>query len=229
MRDTTRSLRTTAAVCLVTNAVLSAVSVVTQPALHSGGVSRLAELEAAAPRSAIAGVTFVLAQLPFILAVLGIAWLVWDKAPRLARVGAALGVIGGFGHAVIGGVLLSEVVMASDATHRSALGAFDTILESSPVMVFSLLGLAGTVLGLLLLSIGLFRSRVVPVWTPVLVWVFLLLEFAGGAVSQYASYVAVVALTGAFVLLARVLWPEREVDAAAPHSPAQASGAVRTT
>jgi hypothetical protein len=116
-------------------------------------------------------------------------------------------VVGGFGHTVFGGVMLTEVVFSHDSGHRSALAAAFTQLQSTPVMIFALLGLAGTVLGLLLLSIALFRSRVLPAWAPALIWAFLVLEFAGGGVSRYASYLAVVLLSVVFVALARALWP----------------------
>jgi hypothetical protein len=211
MRDATSSFRSTAAICLVANAVLSTVSVVLQPTLGSGSGSRLASIDAARSAGAVSAVAFVVSQLPFILGVLGVAWLLWDRSPRLARVGGTLGVLGGFGHAVFGGISLTEIVMASDRAHRAVLGGLDRTLESSPVMIFALLGTAGTVLGLLLLSVGLFRSRVVPVSVPVLVWAFLVLEFAGSGVSRYASYVAAVLLVIAFVTLARVLWPSTVV------------------
>ena len=205
MRDAISSIRRTAAVSLITAAVLSAVSVVLQPNLSGDAGGRLAAIHAAGPRADVSAVAFVVSQLPFIFGVIGIGSLVRDRAPRLAGIGTVLGVIGGFGHAVFGGVSMAELLMAADTSHGAALAGFDETLQSSPVMMFALAGLAGTVLGLLLLSIGLFRTRVVPVWVPVLLWAFLLLEFAGGGISSYASDLAAVLLLVACVALARTL------------------------
>jgi hypothetical protein len=61
--------------------------------------------------------------------------------------------------------------------------------ESSPVMLFAIVGFGGTVLMLVLLSTGLFRSAIVSRWVPVpvpvLVWSFLVLEFAGSNLTGF--------------------------------------------
>ncbi|MDO5735258.1 MAG: hypothetical protein Q4P15_02160 [Propionibacteriaceae bacterium] len=67
------------------------------------------------------------------------------------------------------------------------------------------MGLLGTVFGILVLAVGLFRSRVVPRWVPAALWLFLLLEFVGSSISEWAVLVSgvfyVVALGGAAVTL----------------------------
>jgi hypothetical protein len=70
-------------------------------------------------------------------------------------------------------------------------------------MIFALLGLAGTVLGMLLLSIGLFRSQVVPRWMPVVVWLFIVVEFVGTGLSDNAAYLSAVLVVLAFGAIAR--------------------------
>ena len=215
MHDFLASFRRTAAIALVADAMLSVVSVVLQPTLPSSEAARLATI-GDGPGPAISAAAFVVSQLPFLIGVLGVAWLAGERTPRLARTGAALAVVGGFGHTVFGGVMLSEVVLAHDSSHRSALAAAFTELQGTPVMIFALLGLLGTVVGLLLLSIALFRSRTLPVWVPSLIWAFLVLEFVGSGVSRYASYLAVVLLIAAFGALARALWPASEVYDAVP-------------
>jgi hypothetical protein len=69
-------------------------------------------------------------------------------------------------------------------------------------MLFSLMGLAGTVIGLLLLAIAMFRTAVVPRWVPALLVAFLILEFAGSSLSSYASDVAGACYLIAFAALA---------------------------
>jgi hypothetical protein len=187
---------------LAATAALSVVSVALQPDLPADHAARLAALHADAVPAAISAVTFLVAQAPMLLAVVGIAALARPGAPRLSRLGAALGWSGAFGHAVFGGLSRGVLLMAADPSRRAAYAHLYARVESSPVMLFALVGLAGTVLGLLLLGVALFRSRVVPRWVPVLVWVFLVLEFAGSGVSRYASYAGSLCLAAAFLSLA---------------------------
>ena len=68
-------------------------------------------------------------------------------------------------------------------------------------------GLLGTVIGLVLLGIALFRSRAVPRWIPVALWLFIFTEFVLTNFSDWASPAAallyVAALTGIAVQLVR--------------------------
>ena len=59
--------------------------------------------------------------------------------------------------------------------------------------------------GPLVLSVGLWRTRVAPRWVPALVGAFILVEFAGSAVTQWSFQVAAVLYLIAFVALARVV------------------------
>ena len=191
--------RTAAAAGLAASAVLSTISVDLQPVLHGDGAERLAALGNAGTSAAISAVSFVLAQLPFIAGVLGIGHLLRRRAPRLSAAGTTLGVLGAFGHAVFGGVMILEVTMAADPSRRAAYAALVDKLSASPVMLFSVLGLAGTVLGLLLLAAGLWRTRTAARWIPAALVAFLVVEFVGSAVSDAASYLSSVLLVAAFV------------------------------
>ena len=117
--------RNVAATALIATAVLSAVSVALQPALTGDGAQRLSALRDAGPSAAISAATFVLAQLPLIVAVLGIGHLLRSGSPRLSASGTTVSVLGAFGHAVIGGVMLAQVAMAADpaAGRRAAYAA----------------------------------------------------------------------------------------------------------
>ena len=143
MKNTASFRRNAAAVGLVTTAVLSAVSVTLQPEFPSGYVDRLAAIDASGVQGQISAVTFLVAQLPFIAAILGIA---------------------------------------------------------------HLLGLLGYVLCIVLLSIGIWRSRLAPRWVPLVLWIFLVVEFVGTSLTEYASPVAGVLFVVAFGQLAVVVW-----------------------
>jgi hypothetical protein len=106
----------------------------------------------------------------------------------------------------MGGTGLIYLAMASDSANRPAFAGVWEKVESSPVMLFAMVGFGGTVVTLLLLSIGLFRSAIVSRWVPVLVWSFLVLEFAGSNVTRFASYAAGLCLLMAFGTIARLVW-----------------------
>ena len=70
--DPATARRDCAALALVATAVLSAVSNATAPEFPSGYADRLAEIDAAGARAWVSSSAFVLAQLPFLVAVLGL-------------------------------------------------------------------------------------------------------------------------------------------------------------
>jgi hypothetical protein len=202
MNDSARIRRDLAAAALVITSVLGLVSVALQPDFPEGHAARLAAIDDAGASAIVSAVAFLLQQLPFIVAMLGLGHLLRSSAPRLSTTGVLLGCVGAFGHTVFAGMSMTYLLMATDAEHRSEFGALYARIESSPVMLMALLGLAGTVFGLLLMAIALVRTRVVPLWVPGLLVAFLVLEFAGSAVSCYASELAGACCLIAFVALA---------------------------
>ncbi len=147
---------------------------------------------------------FTFAQLPFLVGVVVVALLCSARAPRLALVGGVLAVLGGFGHAVVGGLVLSQLPMA-DSPEVAVMADLLGSMESGPAIPFMAMGLLGTVLGLLLLGIALFRTRLVPRYVPLALWAFLVVEFVGASLSEWASPAAgalyLVALGGIAVQL----------------------------
>jgi Domain of unknown function (DUF4386) len=202
-----RPVRLFTATCLVVTALLSAISVLLQPEFSADPAERLEAMDAAGTSGAVSLLTFVLAQLPFMVAAVAIAMLARDRSPRLAIVGGALAVIGGFGHSVFGGIGLAYLTMSSDAANRPTFADVVTRVESGPAAIFMAAGLLGTVIGLVLLGIALFRSRVVPRWIPIALWLFVFTEFLLTSVSDWASPAAallyVAAFTGIAVQLVR--------------------------
>lgn len=184
--------RSAAAVGLASTAALMAVSTVLAPEFPSGLADRLAAIADGGNRSWVSALAFTLAQLPFIVGMLGIGHLLRSAAPRLSAVGTGLAVVGGFGHSVFGGISLVQLEMAGDAANRDLHAGLLEQVESGPAVAFMAMGLIGTVLGLLLLSIGLFRAHVGPRWVGPVLWAFLAVEFAGSAVSEWSSHLAVV-------------------------------------
>lgn len=197
-----RSIRILGAVSLVLTALLSALSVLTQPEFAADPADRLAGIDAAGPTGVVSVMAFALSQLPFLVAVAAVAALAHGRAPRAAWIGGVLAVLGGFGHAVFGGIGLAQVALAQDASHRTAMGAVVTRIESGPAGLFMAMGTIGTVLGLLTLGIALFRSGVVARWVPVALWAFLVTEFVLTNISTWAAPASIVLMVAAFGALA---------------------------
>ena len=212
MKDPAVFRRTAGAVGLVGAVITSALWTLLEPAFPADYVDRLAAIEAGGTSTVISAVAFPVSQVFMLAAVLAVAHLLRHRSPVMSNLGAAMSVIGVLGHAVIAGSMLMTVTMASDQDSRETYAALIEDFESSPFMVFAAAGLVGTVLGLLLLSIGLWRSRVTARWVPATLWAFLVIEFVGHALSDYASYVALVCLTLAFGELARVVWTSPRLE-----------------
>lgn len=211
MLPDTPSRRLAALVSLLVAPVLGLVFSVLSPPFPADPVARLAGF-ADGPLPTVSAVAFLLMQLPMLVAFLALGRLLIPTAPRLSAWGTALGVLGCFGHVVFGGLSMAYLVMAHDEAERATYAELYTAIESSPVMVFAAAGLLGTVLGQLLISIGLFRSRTGPLWVGPAIWAFLVLEFALSGVSEWAGYLAVLLMGAAYWALALELRRRSHVD-----------------
>ncbi len=189
--------------CLVLAPVLMLISTALQPPFVEGYVDRLVDIDEAGRAAWVSSALFIATQAPMLVVFLGIAHLLRNHTPKLAIASCILGFLATFGEAVMGGTSLVYLTMASQGDNRELFAGVWEQMESSPVMVFAMLGFGGTVLTLIVLSIGLLRSRIVPRWVPVLIWAFFLLEFFGSNLTTYASYAAVVCLMVAFGTVAR--------------------------
>ena len=216
MKDATFR-RNAAAIGLAATAVLSAVSVLLQPDFGPDPTARLTALDAAGLRGQISAVTFVVAQLPAIAGLLGLAHLIRSASPRLSNAGGTLSMIGIFGHTVFGGMTMAYLGMAADVENRAIYGALIGRLESGPVMIFAALGLLGFVLGVAVLAVGLWRTRVVARWVPALLGAWLVVEFVGTGLSAYAAPLSATMFVVACFALARCLWQTPATNWSTPH------------
>jgi hypothetical protein len=95
--------------------------------------------------------------------------------------------------------------MARDGAHRDAYLAL--IAQADKLEnPFSLAGLLGTVVGTLVLSMGVFRAGVGPRWVAPVLWAFLVLEFVGSGVAPVLGLAAATLAVIAFVTLAVTVW-----------------------
>lgn len=218
MKNTATFRRDAAALGLVSTALLSTLSTMTAPEFPEGGAARLGAIAADLTSSSVSAAAFTLAQLPFVAAALGIGHLLRGRAPVLSNVATTLALLGAFGHSAFGGGSLLYVVMAADTSQHARYGALIDAYESSPAMTFAMMGLMGTVLGLALFAVGLWRARVTRRWVPLALGAFIVVEFAGASVSDYASYVASLVYLASFTALAVVIRRTPAHDWALPHA-----------
>ncbi len=212
MKDPALFRRTAAAIGLAGAVVTSAVWTLLEPAFPSDMEERLAAIDEGGNGAAVSAAFFPLSQAFMLAAVLGIGHLLRHGAPRLSNLGTSLAVLGVLGHCVFAGSMLMTVTMAADEANHELYADLVGDFESSPMIAFAAVGLLGTVLGLLLLSIGLWRARVTPRWVPVVLWLFLIVEFVGSALSEYATYASLVCLGIAFGALALQVWRSPRSD-----------------
>jgi hypothetical protein len=218
----TRHTRLLAAVSLAATALLTLLWAATEPDLSGDFDDWLASIADGGVRVQVSGMAFVLAQLPFMIGMAGLAR--WLQPSRLAAVGGVLAVLGGFGHAVYGGVILSQTVMAADEPNRAIYVGLMEELEGAPVLIpFMAFGLLGTVFGILLLAIAWWRSRTEPRWVALLLWAFLLAEFVGGNFSELSFYLSTLLYVAALGTIAVRLTARSE------HQPADGSPRFETT
>lgn len=205
MRNTAALTRGTVAASLATCGVLTVISVLLMPDFSGSDVQRLQAIAAAPATAAVSALLFVASQLPFAVGLAGVAHLLRDRTPVLAALGVVLAVLGGFGHAVYGGVNLVMLQMAKDPANATVHADVLSGAGSGPAVPFMAMGLLGTVLGLVLLGIAVWRAGVGPRWLGPVLILFVVVEFAGAGISVWAGYASAVLFLVGFLTLALVV------------------------
>ncbi|KAB7742999.1 hypothetical protein GA707_15230 [Nostocoides sp. F2B08] len=185
--DLARLTRTTVAGSLLAAAVLTIASISTMPDFAGDHVSRL-EAIAGSSLATFSALAWVVSQVFILIGVVGVAHLTRHRAPVLSTVAAVLVGLSCFGHCVYGGVNLTMLSMADDragiATHAAVLDR----LEAGIGIPFMAAGMLGLVLGFAALAVALWRSGVGPRWAGPALVAWLVLEFVGSSLSEWAFY-----------------------------------------
>lgn len=188
---TTRPARFTrglVASCLVIGAALIVTSVLLMPDFSEGHGDRLQAIAEAGTTATISALGFVTSQLFVAIGLVGLAHLLRDRVPVLACLGGGLALLGAFGHTVYGGVNVVMLLMAQDL---GALEAHVGVLERGEqglAIPFMAAGLLGTVLGFVLLGVAVWRAGLGPRWLGPAMIFWVVLEFVGSGLSQWAGY-----------------------------------------
>ncbi len=195
-----RLQRGTAVAALVAAIVLLAAFVVLTPDLD-GADGPLAAIAASGTAGRLSAYAFLLGQLPWVVAMIGLAHVLRQRFRVLAPTIAALAVVGAFGHVVSGGFALTQIAMADDLAHAQTLEAAieRTYGAAGPIFAVTMLGV---VLSQLLLGVAVLRGGLGPRWVGGLLIAWLLVEFVGSAVTPAAAYVSAPLMALVFGVLA---------------------------
>src|SRR3954454_19605791 len=200
---------TTAAISMIAAPVFLIASALVSPELKSDEGSQLDVIAANPTRWYWFTLLLLIGSILLIPALLGIAALVHRRSPRLANVGGGLAVVGSL--VSIGDVMsqfVSWQMVASGADHDQMAALLHRFDNAAGVgVVFSVGGLA-VLIGVILLTVGLIRTRVAPAWAAIGLSVATLLNIvafssasaAGVAVSWVVLLVAMGSI-GRFVLV----------------------------
>lgn len=161
------------------------------------------ELLASSPTAMLGVQTYVWSQVFWAIGLVGAGHYVSQRAPVLGLLGAVFSGLGAFGHAVYGGAMVLQVAVAADAD--TALTVLETA-ESAPFLPFMIAGLVATVLGIVLIGIGLIRGRLAPLWLPIALLVWVVVEFVLSSFVDVTTYLSVVIGVIAFAGLTVTLW-----------------------
>ncbi len=78
-----------------------------------------------------------------------------------------------------------------------------------------------------MLAVGLWRARVAPRWAPIALGAFIVVEFVGASVSDWASQVASLIYLVSFTALAVAVWRTPAQDWATSAAPVEVSAPAR--
>jgi hypothetical protein len=149
------------------------------------------------------GLLGVFGPLAWVAGIVSVTLLVRAKGWTLTTIGGYItgaGLIAGVGHlALFFGVIADAAGASLDSESGMALLRADDASILSTVLLYGFL--VGFSLGPILLSIGLRRAKIVPVWVPVAAVVMVVANFVGGVPAGIVQLVAVVATFGPMVLL----------------------------
>jgi hypothetical protein len=107
------------------------------------------------------------------------------RRPLMAWLGGSLAIVGAVGLAAHFALNLATVEMARSGADTQMQALFDRIEGNAAVAAVILLGIAGTYFGQVVLTLGLWRARLAPVWVPALL--ALALPVSAAATSPIAS------------------------------------------
>jgi hypothetical protein len=199
-----RLRRSTVAVSIAAGGLLGLGSLIIQPPFTGDPAQDAAALTATAA-SAIGIHLYTISQVFWAIGFIGLAHLASRRSPVLALLGGVLVALGVLGHTVYSGTALTQLALASSGEIDATVAAMDA--AQSPVFLpYLALGLLGTTLGVVLLAVATMHARTMPLWVPVVLIAWVLIEFVLSGFIAWGGYLSLVVGIIVFCSLAVFVW-----------------------
>jgi hypothetical protein len=193
--------RTLAGIALIAAPLLFLLGSAIDPAWAEDTDEYLSEVAADKGLYLLAGILNLVGALLLIPGLLGVIHLLRRRRVTVGQIGAALVMIGAVAIASTYVINVIEIVGTGDEFDRgqlvSLLDETEESGEAAPVFVMFLLGL---VLGSILLAIGLWRQKAVPVWVPIVLVLSSVSGFVAGD-NQVSSLITSAILAVALIAI----------------------------
>ena len=205
--DSRNFSRTLAAIGLIAGPLLLCIESLLDPAWASDSAEYLAEVAADKGRYIAAGAAGTIGSLLFIPGLLGVMRLFRGRSVTLGQIAAGLLTVGVIGLTAILAFNGFDVILADHADRAAAVEIYDELDDSGALIAYFLFFFfIGIVLGSILLAIALFRRRIVPIWSPILLVVSILVSFFASEESAIVNAISFLILTAALAPLAMLIW-----------------------
>jgi hypothetical protein len=207
LSDSRNFSRTLAAIGLIAGPVLLCISTLLDPAWASDSAEYLSEVADDKGRYIAAGAVGTIASLLFIPGLLGVMRLFRGRSITLGQIAAGLIAVGVIG--LTAGLAFNgfDVILADHSDRAAAVQIYDDLDDNGAVLAYFLFFFfIGIVLGSILLAIALFRRRIVPIWSPILLVAAILLGFFAGEESAVVNAISFLVLAAALAPLAMRIW-----------------------
>jgi hypothetical protein len=199
LSDSRNFSRTLAGLGLIAGPVLFAIAELIDPAWGDDAAAYLSDVKDGKGAYLISGVLWTMASLLFLAGTLGLTKLLRGRRVTLGQFAAGLMTVGPIGLSAGLAFNAFDTVLAEADNRDAAVQIYDSIEDSAAANIYWIFFfVVGFLLGIILLTIALFRRRIVPIWSPILLIVAMVLGFiSDNAVTSALS----------FVLLAAALFP----------------------
>jgi hypothetical protein len=205
--DSSRFFKTVVGACLIASPLILLASALVAPEIKSGEADQLAVIAQDPGRYYLFTVLVFVSTALWLPLVLGLMHMVREKAAALGNVGGSLALTGtlvGIGDAVSQLFIWQMVSPRADRAQMVALLVrFD---NTAGAAIFFRIGGPALVIGMVILSIALYRARAVPAWAAVGTAVGTFLNIAGFVASSN-----LLVIVSSVVLLVSLAWIGRLV------------------
>lgn len=212
LSDSRNFSRTLAAIGLIVGPLLFVLGALIDPAWDDDHAAYLAEVADGKGAYITAGALGTLGSLFFIAGTIGVMRLLRHRRVTFGQFAAGLLTVGLIG-LTAGFAFNAFDVAVADFDDRETMVAFSESLEDSGALnaYFIAFFFGGIVLGSVLLAIALYRRRIVPIWSPILLVVAIVVGFAGGE-EKLLSALSFLILAAALAPLAMLIWSLSDDD-----------------